>query len=89
MDPSNPCPSPGRDLGTIHLVANEMFADNVERAIRAAVPRETGSARGGMSQPCPSHHRRHFTCDLRHARPYTKAEVTIVDGDGGSRLALS
>lgn len=77
------------DQGTIHLVANEIFADNVERAILAALPRKATS-RGA---DCPNHVPviigNAFTCELRNAGRYTKAQVTIVDGDGGFRFAFS
>jgi hypothetical protein len=75
--------------GTIHLVANEMFADNVERGILAALPAGAASARADCPNHVPVVIGNSFTCDLRQAGRYNRARVTIVDGDGGFRLAFS
>ena len=77
------------DHGTIHLVANEIFADNVERAILADLPRGTTSPRADCPNHVPVVIGDAFTCDLRHAGRYSKAQVTIIDGDGGFRLSFS
>jgi hypothetical protein len=77
------------DHGAIHLVANEMFADNVERGIVAALPREAGPAQADCPNQVPVVIGNAFTRDLRHAGRYTEAEVTIVDGDGGFRVEFS
>jgi hypothetical protein len=77
------------DRGTIHLVANEMFADNVQRGILANLP----SGAAGAQAVCPNHVPvvigAGFTCRLTDAGALTRAKVTIVDSDGGFRLRFS
>jgi hypothetical protein len=72
--------------GTIHLVANEIFADNVERGIMASLPPGQSSARADCPNYVPVVIGTAFTCSLRDAGRYRRARVTIVDGDGGFRL---
>jgi Domain of unknown function (DUF4333) len=75
--------------GDIHLVANEIFADNVERGIMASLP----SGASGASAACPNYVPvvvgAAFTCRLHQGGRYSRAQVTIVDGDGGFRLRFS
>jgi uncharacterized protein DUF4333 len=77
------------DKGSIHLVANEIFADNVERAVVASVPGTHASAQAVCPNFEPVVIGNAFTCRLARAGPYTRARVTIVDGDGGFRLGFS
>jgi hypothetical protein len=71
-----------------HLVANEIFADNVERGIMASLP----SGASGASAACPNYVPvvvgAAFTCRLHQGARYSRAQVTIVDGDGGFPAAL-
>ena len=77
------------DRGTIHLVGSLIFADNVERAVKANMP---GAAAGGRVT-CPNHLPvvigNSFSCMLAHAGSATRARITIVDGDGGFRMSFS
>jgi hypothetical protein len=75
--------------GTVHLVASQMFADNVERGILANLPASIDAARADCPNHVPVVIGNAFTCSLRDAGRYTRARVTIVDGDGGFRLAFS
>jgi hypothetical protein len=75
--------------GSIHLVANELFADNVERGIVTALPGTATTPRAVCPNHVPVVIGRAFTCTLTRAGPYTRARVTIVDGDGGFRLTFS
>jgi hypothetical protein len=77
------------DHRTIHLVANEIFADNVERGIMANLPSGGSSARAECPNYEPVVIGAAFTCSLRDAGRYRQARVTIVDGDGGFRLRFS
>lgn len=77
------------DRGTIHLVANEMFADNVQRGILAGLPRRAPSAQAVCPNHVPVVIGNAFTCRLRDAGAYTRAQVMIVDSDGGFRLRFS
>jgi hypothetical protein len=77
------------DKGSIHLVANEIFADNVERGVLASVPGNHAFARAVCPNFEPVVIGNAFNCRLTHAGPYTQARVTIVDGDGGFRLSIS
>jgi hypothetical protein len=77
------------DRGTIHLVANEMFADNVQRGILASLPRSAPGAQAVCPRHVPVVIGNAFTCRLRDAGAYTRAQVTIVDADGGFRLSFS
>jgi hypothetical protein len=77
------------DHGTIHLVASQMFADNVERGIVAGLPAQDRSARVVCPNHVPVVIGNAFTCTLAGAGPLTRARVTIVDGDGGFRVSLS
>jgi hypothetical protein len=77
------------DKGTIHLVANEIFADNVERGILASLPSADASAKAVCPDHVPVVIGKAFTCTLTHAGRYIRARVTIVDGDGGFRLSFS
>lgn len=73
--------------GTIHLVGSLIFADNVERAVTANV------SGGGARVTCPNHVPvvigNSFSCTLTHAGSYSRARITIVDGDGGIRMSFS
>jgi hypothetical protein len=77
------------DSGTIDLVANEMFADNVQRSILASLP----PGAPGAQAVCPNHVPvvigNAFACRLRDAGAYTRAHVMIIDSDGGFRLSFS
>jgi hypothetical protein len=75
------------DKGTVHLVASEMLADNVEHGIVATL------APGGkrVRAVCPQHVSvvvgKTFNCTVINAAGRkTTAGVTIVDSDGGFRL---
>jgi hypothetical protein len=75
--------------GSVHLVANELFADNVERAIVFAL-RERGLR---ATVTCPEHvpvvRSRTFDCAVRDSNGHRdRAVVTIVDSDGGFRWRL-
>jgi hypothetical protein len=78
------------DKGTVHLVADEMFADNVERGIMTSL-----AQRGIPSRAiCPEHvplvigHR--FDCKVvEKSSHHGSANVTIVDADGGFTLRFS
>jgi hypothetical protein len=75
--------------GTINLIAGEIFADNVERGVAQSLP-VTATA---PHVACPNHVPvvigNAFTCTLTGAGRYTRARVTIVNGDGGFRLTFS
>ena len=75
--------------GTIHLVANEIFADNVERGIVANLPAGDTAARALCPNYVPVVIGNAFTCTVSHAGGVTRARVTIVDGDGGFRVSFS
>lgn len=75
--------------GTVHLVASEMFADNVEHGILASLPASIAAARVDCPNHVPVVIGHGFDCTLRDAGRYTHARVTIVDGDGGFRLRLN
>lgn len=77
------------DKGSIHLVANEIFADNVERGVLSSLPGAHTSAQAVCPNFEPVVIGNAFTCRLTHAGPYTRARITIVDGDGGFRLSFS
>ena len=77
------------DSGTIHLVADEMFADNVQRGILASLPRSAPGAQAVCPNHVPVVIGNAFTCRLRDAGAYTRAQVMIVDSDGGFRLRFS
>jgi uncharacterized protein DUF4333 len=77
------------DKGAIHLVANELFADNVERGIVAALPVTATTPRAVCPNHVPVVIGNAFTCTLTHGGRYSRARVTIVDGDGGFRLSFS
>jgi hypothetical protein len=77
------------DRGTVHLVANEMFADNVQRGILANLPRSASGAQAVCPNHVPVVIGSAFSCRLRGAGALTRAEVTIVDADGGFRLTFS
>lgn len=77
------------ERGTIHLVANEMFADNVQRGILASLPRNAPDAQAACPNHVPVVIGNAFTCRLRGAGAFTHAQVTIVDSDGGFRLRFS
>jgi Domain of unknown function (DUF4333) len=75
------------DKGTVHLVASEMLADNVEHGIVVTL-----AQRGKrVSAVCPQHVPvvvgKTFSCTVRNgAGRKTTADVTIVDSDGGFRV---
>jgi hypothetical protein len=75
--------------GTINLVGSLMFPDNVERAVQANL----SSTAAGAHVACPDRvavvigHT--FTCRLTNAGPYRSARITIIDSDGGFRMAFS
>jgi hypothetical protein len=75
--------------GTVHLVANEMFADNVQRGILANLPSSTSGAQARCPNYVPVVIGNAFTCRLHDAGALTRARVTIVDSDGGFRLSFS
>lgn len=75
------------DKGAVHLVANEMFADNVERSVVLAL----GGRGVRATAVCPEHIPvvlgRMFDCSVRDASGHHgHVAVTIVDSDGGFRL---
>lgn len=74
--------------GTIHLVANEMFADNVQRGILASLPRGAQGAQAVCPNHVPVVIGNAFTCRLRGAGAYSRAQVMIVDSDGGFACAF-
>ena len=78
-----------RELITPHLVADEMFADNVQRGILASLPRSVPGAQAVCPNHVPVVIGNAFTCRLRDAGAYTRARVMIVDSDGGFRLRFS
>ena len=77
------------DSGTIHLVADEMFADNVQRGILASLPRGAPGAQAVCPNHVPVVIGAAFTCRVRDAGAYTRARVMIVDADGGFRVRFS
>jgi hypothetical protein len=70
-------------------VGSLMFPDNVERAVRANL----SSTAAGAHVVCPDRVMvvigDTFTCRLTHAGPYRSARITIIDSDGGFRMAFS
>ena len=75
------------DNGTIHLVGSLIFADNVERAVKANAP--AAGARGRCPNHVPVVIGHTFTCRLTGAGTATKALITIIDGAGGFRMSFS
>jgi hypothetical protein len=75
--------------GTINLIANEMFADNVEHGIAQSLPVTATTPHVVCPNHVPVVIGNAFTCTLTGAGRYTRARVTIVDGNGGFRLAFS
>ena len=78
------------DKGTVHLVADEMFADNVERGIMATLAQQGIPS----SAVCPEHipvvtgHQ--FTCKLvENATHHASAMVTILNPDGAFTMHVS
>jgi hypothetical protein len=72
--------------GTVHMVINEMFADNVANAIVAKL---TGP--GTAIAACPEHVPvvigRQFRCGVTYrSGRHSSVIVTIVDADGGFRM---
>ncbi len=57
--------------------------------IVASLPADDASAHAVCPNFEPVMIRNAFTCTLTDAGPYTRARVTIVDGDGGFRLSFS
>jgi hypothetical protein len=75
------------DRGTVHLVASEMLADNVEHGIVVTLAQRGRQVRA----VCPQHVQvvvgKTFNCTvINQAGRKTTAAVTIVDSDGGFRL---
>ena len=77
------------DKGAIDLVANEIFADNVERGVVANLPPRDTSARAVCPNFVPVVIGNAFTCTVHNAGAVTRARITIVDGDGGFRVSFS
>jgi Domain of unknown function (DUF4333) len=75
--------------GTINLIANEMFADNVEHGIVSSLPVTATAPHAACPNHVPVVIGHAFTCTLTGAGRYTHARVTIVNGDGGFRLTFS
>jgi hypothetical protein len=75
--------------GTINLIANEMFADNVEHGIVSSLPVTASAPHAACPNHVPVVIGNAFTCTLTGAGRYTRARVTIVNGDGGFRLGFS
>jgi hypothetical protein len=74
--------------GTINLISSEMFADNVEHGIVSSLPVTATAPRAACPNHVPVVIGKAFTCTLTGAGRYTRARVTIVNGDGGFRLAF-
>lgn len=75
--------------GTINLIANEMFADNVEHGIVSSLPVTATTPHAVCPNHVPVVIGNAFTCTLTGAGRYTRARVTIVNGDGGFRLSFA
>ena len=76
--------------GAFHIVASEMLADNVERAILRTLAARNIKARA----VCPEHVRvvigRVFDCSVTDAPGrHLTAAVTILDSDGGFHVGFS
>jgi hypothetical protein len=77
------------DKGTVHLVANEMFADNVERSVVLNLGERGVRATAVCPEHVPVVLRRTFDCSVRDASgQHGRVAVTIVDSDGGFRLSF-
>jgi hypothetical protein len=75
------------DKGTVHLVASEMFADNVERSVVVALGERGVRATAVCPEHVPVVLGRMFDCSVRAANGHrSRVAVTIVDSDGGFRL---
>jgi len=77
------------DKGTINLIANEMFADNVEHGIESSLPVTASAPRAVCPNYVPVVIGDAFTCTLTGAGRYSQARVTIVNGNGAFRLSFS
>lgn len=75
------------DKGTVHLVASEMLADNVEHGIVVTLAQRGKRVRAVCTQHVPVVVGKTFNCTVvNRAGRKTTAAVTIVDSDGGFRL---
>ena len=75
--------------GTINLIADQMFADNVEHGIVSSLPVTASTPRAACPNHVPVVIGNAFTCTLTGAGRYTRARVTIVNGNGAFRLSFS
>lgn len=78
------------DKGTVHLVADEMFADNVERGIMTTLARRGIPSSAVCPERVPVVIGHRFDCKVvENATHRASANVTIVDSDGGFTLRFS
>jgi hypothetical protein len=75
--------------GTIDLVGSLMFPDNVERAVQANLSSTAAGAHAVCPDRVPVVIGHTFTCRLTNGGPYRSARITIIDSDGGFRMAFS
>lgn len=77
------------DKGAVHLVANEMFADNVERSIGLTLGERGVRATAVCPERVPVVLGKVFGCSVRDANgDHGRVVVTIVDSDGGFKLGF-
>lgn len=78
------------DNGTVHLVADEMFADNVERGIMATLAAQGIPSSAVCPEQIPVVIGHRFACKLvENATRHTSATVTIVNSDGAFTMRIS
>jgi Domain of unknown function (DUF4333) len=78
------------DKGTVHLVADEMFADNVERGIMTALAQRGIPSSAVCPERVPVVIGRRFDCEVvENSTRHASANVTIVDSDAGFTLRFS
>jgi hypothetical protein len=75
--------------GTYDIVGSLIFADNVERAVQGNLPGSPTGAHVVCPNRVPVAIGHTFTCQVSGAGSSTKAQITIVDDDGGFRVSFS